>query len=225
MCSSDLFGTALALAVLAAVAPRLAASSIVGLSVAAPLAQAIGRMRCLVQGCCHGRETNGPGIVVRNPMSRVVSLAGLGGKPIHPTPVGSMLANAALFAILLRVVLLCPSWSLAGGLYLALGSLARFAEEGYRGEPQTRVIAGLPIYQWLAVGCFLAGLAMLAVTAPAVLVPPHLPNGADLAWAAGFGLACAVGMSVDFPDSNMRFSLLTVKAAPGTQEPDSQLPD
>jgi hypothetical protein len=34
-------------------------------------------------------------------------------------------------------------------MYLILSGVLRFMEEAYRGEPQTRRLAGLPIYQWL----------------------------------------------------------------------------
>ena len=44
------------------------------------------------------------------------------------------------------------------GLYLILSGIARFVEESYRAEPQTRVVAGLHIYQWLAIGQTMAGI-------------------------------------------------------------------
>jgi membrane-associated phospholipid phosphatase len=64
-------------------------------AVASPWAQAIGRLRCLVQGCCHGHPVNW-GIRVTNPHSRVSTLAGWSGSPIHPTPIYSILANVVM---------------------------------------------------------------------------------------------------------------------------------
>src|SRR5208282_4448626 len=63
-----------------------------GFALAAPWTQAIGRLRCIVQGCCHGRPVRW-GIRVTNPHSRVVKLAGFCDAPIHPTPLYSILAN------------------------------------------------------------------------------------------------------------------------------------
>jgi hypothetical protein len=58
------------------------------LSVAAPFVQVIGRLRGLVQGCCHGRECDGGrGIVVRQERSRVVYLAH-GESPCRSGPIG-----------------------------------------------------------------------------------------------------------------------------------------
>ena len=46
----------------------------------APFAQAIGRLRCLVQGCCHGTVTTKDlGIRIWQSQSRVVAISGLKG--------------------------------------------------------------------------------------------------------------------------------------------------
>jgi hypothetical protein len=80
-------------------------------------------------------------------------------------------------------------------------------EEGYRGEPQTARWAGLPIYQWLAIGCLFAGLALTTLPAP----PPPNPGGgsfAPLLYALPLGLLVWLAMGVDFPDSPRRMSRL-----------------
>ena len=70
-------------------------------AVAGPWVQACGRLRCLVQGCCHGCESSEfVGIRYSHPRSRVVRLAHLVGVPIHPTPLYSILANAVTAQIL-----------------------------------------------------------------------------------------------------------------------------
>src|ERR1043165_4499092 len=64
------------------------------LCVAGPWIQGVGRLRCLIQGCCHGRPTTAQiGIRYSHPRSRVVRLADLGGVPIHGTPPYSILWN------------------------------------------------------------------------------------------------------------------------------------
>ena len=74
------------------------------LALAAPWTQAIGRFRCIVQGCCHGRPVDW-GIRVTNPHSRVVKLAELAGRPIHPTPLYSILANMVIGVLAVAIVL------------------------------------------------------------------------------------------------------------------------
>lgn len=204
-----LLGCLLALAVLALAAPGSAQRLAAALACGAPLAQAIGRLRCLVQGCCHGRPVvRSHGIHVTHPRSRVTALGGLHGVAIHPTPLYSIIANLLIFACLVRLHSAGAGASLIGGLYLILSSLARFVEEEYRGEPQTRRVLDLAIYQWLAIATFVLGIPWSMLPGPAV-APPALQN-----WKAavplGAALAAAACMSMDFPRSRRRFSRLTV---------------
>jgi len=203
-----LFGGLGALLVLASFNPASAARLSAAFACGAPLAQAIGRMRCLVQGCCHGRPIAGlPGICVTNPKSRVVALGELHGVPIHPTQLYSIISNLTIFALLLKLNVTGAPSTFVGGLYLILTSLARFAEEQYRGEPQTRRLLGLAVYQWLSVGTFLLGILITlldSVTASA----SNLDTNLLIPFAAG--LIAAAFMSVDFPKSRRRFSRLTV---------------
>lgn len=186
------------------------ATLVASVAVGGAIAQALGRGRCLVQGCCHGSPTQGGhGIRVRNERSRVVALAGLGGKRIHATQLYSMLSNCAIAIVLLR---LCTTGALAttvAGAYLVLASMARFAEEGYRGEPQTPRLAGLAIYQWLALGMTLCGVALSGVGGPRVHVAAELA-AASVGISLVLGLVAAVALSVDFPESKKPLSRLTV---------------
>ena len=183
--------------------PDLAAA----FALAAPWTQAIGRLRCIVQGCCHGRPVDW-GIRIVNPHSRVVKLAGFSGTPIHPTPLYSIIANLALGFLLLRLRISGAGPFQIAGLYLVLAGMSRFVEEAYRGEPQTARFAGLPLYQWLAVGSLLLGMALMAL--PRCSLPPlHASSPVLLAASLAWGAVCAFCMGMDFPDSNRRFSRLT----------------
>lgn len=206
-----LFGGLGALLVLALLDSDAAARLSAALACGAPLAQAIGRMRCLVQGCCHGRPAGElPGIRVMNSKSRVVALGGLHGVAIHPTQLYSIVSNLVIFALLIKLHHTGVSATLVGGFYLVLSSLARFAEEQYRGEPQTPQVLGLAIYQWLAVATLLLGILVTMLGSPAVATGVR-PLGTDLLlMPIGAGLAAALFMSVDFPRSRRRFSRLTV---------------
>ena len=182
---------------------------------AAPWVQAIGRIRCLVQGCCHGREippddgAGHHGIVVTNPHSRVVCLSKLDGRAIYPTQLFSIIGNLVIGLLLFRCWMLAAPIGAIFGIYLTGSGLLRFVEEGYRGEVQTPVHCGLPIYQWLSI--VMAALGCLLLCLPVMAVPP-LPDvhwKPCLSWALSGGIAAMLLMSVDMPDSNRRFARLS----------------
>lgn len=176
---------------------------------AAPFIQIFGRLRCLVNGCCHGGPASTTiGIRYVHRRSRVTKIAALTNVPLHPTPLYSILGNVVVGLVLLRLRALGAADVLVVGLYLVLSGIARFVEESYRAEPQTRVIAGLHIYQWLAIGQTIAGI--VATTLPSVpraggFVAPSVPL---VAAAAVMALVTGLAMGVDFPRSNRRFSRL-----------------
>lgn len=183
--------------------PLLAAFAVGG-----PWIQAVGRLRCLVQGCCHGFPcAPHVGIRYRHPRSRVVRLAGWKDVPLHATPVYSILANVATGCLLLRLAILGAAPGVVAGLYFVLNGLARFVEEGYRGEPQTRAMWGLRLYQWLAVLSVVAGAWITTIRSPG-FPETSPPAGAAAAFAVAFGAIVALAMGVDWPDSERRFSRL-----------------
>ena len=176
---------------------------------AAPWIQILGRLRCLVQGCCHGKPT-GPEIGIRylHRRSRVAQLANLAGTPIHATPLYSIAGNLVIGVILLRLRFLGVSDAMLIGVYLMLAGPARFVEESLRGEPQTPIVGGLRVYQWLAAASLLSGIVLSAL--PAAPGPHGLvaPDAGILAGAVALALISGFVMGVDFPGSNRRFSRL-----------------
>ena len=175
---------------------------------AAPLIQAVGRLRCLVQGCCHGRPCSDHlGIRYVQPLSRVCKMAHWTGRPVHPTPLYSIIGNAVIFGPILRLWFNRTDLALVVGTYFILSACARFMEEAYRGEPQTLRLGGLAVYQWLAVLFVIAGAVMTALPSPAA-PPVHAFNLHPLLYALPFGLLVWFAMGVDFPESNRRFSRL-----------------
>ena len=186
------------------IVPLLAAFSI-----AAPWIQILGRLRCLVQGCCHGRPAPASaGICYRHPRSRVTQLAHLAGMPIYPTPLYSIASDVVLGVILVRLRTLGASHTLVIGTFLMLGGIARFVEESYRGEPQTRAIAGLHSYQWLAILSLVAGIVSTTLTPVAGPAGFTAPNAQLVCVALAVAVAGGFAMGVDFPASNRRFSRL-----------------
>jgi protein-S-isoprenylcysteine O-methyltransferase Ste14 len=170
--------------------------------------QVFGRLRCLVQGCCHGRPIDRAwGLRYHHERSRVVRLSQLGGIRLHPTPVYSMAWTTLTLGVLVVLWLLAFPLPFIGGAYLTLVGIGRFAEEHYRGEPQTAWVAGLRLYQWLAIGFVVAGAGITAVAgAPAPV--PVLPGAAALPALALVAVVTYVAFGVDFPNASRRFSRL-----------------
>jgi len=177
-------------------------------SVGGPWAQALGRLRCLVQGCCHGRPApEAVGICYVHPRSRVCRLTTWTGVPLHPTPVYSILWNGLIALTVTRLWMLDAPLHLISGIYFILTGLGRFVEEAWRGEPQTPVFWRLRLYQWAAVASVIGGALMTALGHSTPAPAPHFAWN-TLLLAAVFGLAVCIAMGVDFPNSNRRFSRL-----------------
>lgn len=176
--------------------------------VSGPWIQAIGRLRCFVQGCCHGRPApESIGIRYVHPQSRVTRLTPWAGVPIHATPLYSILWNIVTGVALARLWTLHAPLHLIAGLYLILNGLGRFVEEAFRGEPQTPVIARLRIYQWMAIGSIVAGALLTALGLSAPAPAPQL-SLTSLFPAFAFGAMCWFALGVDFPHANRRFARL-----------------
>ena len=66
-------------------------------AVGAPVAQAIGRIGCTINGCCYGKPASLPwAVIYTNPQSA----CGLRGIPLHPTQIYFLLWNLVVFAVL-----------------------------------------------------------------------------------------------------------------------------
>ena len=178
------------------------------------LAQGLGRIRCLIQGCCHGRACVAPwGITYRTEKSRVTAIADLKGRPVVPTQAFSLLGNLFLFLAQLRLAALDAPASFVVAVFLIGNAAARFVEEAYRGEPQTPIYAGLKLYQWLALGQFLLGCLIALAHSDATGLPTTGP--ADwlpiTAISLAFAAAASFAYSIDLPEGTVRWSRLTPK--------------
>jgi hypothetical protein len=177
-------------------------------SIAAPWIQILGRLRCLVQGCCHGKPANEwLGIRFTHPYSRVNKISGLHGASLHPTQLYSIGTNLLTGLVLIRIFNLNMSATFIIGVYLLFNGLGRFVEEYFRGEAQTPYWAGMRIYQWIAIVNIILGAVFTSI--PAVKMVNFQLNVESLYWAIAMGLFATAAYGLDFPHSNRRFARLT----------------
>jgi protein-S-isoprenylcysteine O-methyltransferase Ste14 len=175
---------------------------------AAPWIQLLGRLRCMVQGCCHGKISEDHlGIRFTHPMSRVNKIAGWAGKPLYPTQLYSIGSNLFIGLFLLRLVSLAMPATFIIGMCFILNGAARFVEESYRGEPQTPYWAGMRIYQWIAIISILLGALFTSI--PCNIVPVFQFSTSSLTWAMIMFIVATASCGMDFPASNLRFARLT----------------
>lgn len=174
-----------------------------------PWVQALGRLRCLINGCCHGSQIENPFIGIRyfHHRSRVCGISGLKGELLHPTQLYSILWLFFVGFILFELWNNKFSPSFILGLYLILNGIGRFVEEAFRGEVQTKILGGLRLYQWTAILSVIIGIGFTVYTSNAVLLVSGF--GWETFVAAFIGGFCTFfAMGVDFPNSNARFSRL-----------------
>lgn len=178
-------------------------------TVVMPWVQAIGRLRCLVNGCCHGKPIESETIGIRyfHHRSRVYNISGLRGELLHPTPLYSILWLTLTGFILLKLWFLNSPIPFIFGMYLILTGIGRFVEEALRGEVQTKIIIGLRLYQWAAVVSVFVGIFFTTVDISPIILNPGFAWQTFIAAVIG-GLFTFFAMGVDFPNSNARFSRL-----------------
>jgi membrane-associated phospholipid phosphatase/protein-S-isoprenylcysteine O-methyltransferase Ste14 len=177
-------------------------------AVAVPWAQGVGRFRCWVQGCCHGKlTTEQTGICYHHPRSRVLVNSNMGHLPLHNTQLYSVISSFVIGFILTSLWFNDANMPTITGLYFILTGLSRFVEEHYRGEPQTPIYFGLRLYQFLAIGFVLLGMTITCFT---YNIPKPIFQQPEMALVAAFsfGFLAAFMMGMDFPYSKKRYSRL-----------------
>jgi phosphatidylglycerol:prolipoprotein diacylglycerol transferase len=132
------------------------------LFVAAPLGHAIGRVGCLLAGCCYGAACSLPwAITYHDPLAHELSGTPL-GVPLHPTPLYESLAELFNFAVCLALWRRDPPpWAIPAA-WLALYGAERFAFEFLRGD-ERGALGPLSTSQWLALA-MIAAAALLWLT-------------------------------------------------------------
>lgn len=181
---------------------------IASFAIGACIMQSIGRLRCIVQGCCHGKITsNLIGIRYHNPLSRVNTISNLSNEYLHPTQTYSIFSNIICFFVLLKFYFLGFSASFIIGNYFIINGIFRFVEEFYRGETQTKYYFNMRLYQWIAIINILLGAFFTMIHSNPL---PSLTFNIDsMIWAILLGLISLFTYGFDIPNSQKRFSKLT----------------
>ena len=126
------------------------------------LAQGVGRMGCLLGGCCWGRPTEAPwGITFTNTLAAANSGTPL-GVALHPTQI----YEAAAVLVILGVLLAGERrWRQFPGrtfwTYVLLYGVARIVLELFRGDPRGMVFETLPTSQFISALLVLPSIVML----------------------------------------------------------------
>ena len=117
-----------------------------------PLGHAVGRIGCVMAGCCHGFEYSGP-FALYYPNS----VAGLDpAQGYFPVQLVEALANGLVCAALLRLSKKERKPFDLLFFYLGLYGVERFLLEILRGDEIRGIYGGLSVSQWISLGLLLA---------------------------------------------------------------------
>ena len=126
------------------------------------LGHVIGRMGCLMAGCCFGRPTSVPwAITFRDPAANAGTPLGV---PLHPTQLYEAGAEAVILGVLL--VLERRGRPFAGRTfwtYMLLYGVSRFVIEFYRGDNRGRVFDALSTSQFVSLIVVPLAIVMLVL--------------------------------------------------------------
>lgn len=144
------------------------------LFVGLPPSHAIGRVGCLLGGCCYGAPTDLPwGITYHNELAHRLMGTPL-GVPLHPTPLYEVGVELLLFAIALRLWFRRPRpFAIAAVWFVGYG-LARFAIEFVRADYRGGFLF-LSTSQWISLGLVAIGLWWLLGRLGGCLTEPPSP--------------------------------------------------
>jgi len=136
-----------------------------------PLGQAITRVGCFLNGCCHGTPTDAPWGVCFPAVSDayryqfdhgIINAFTPHTVPVHPTQLYMVAGLVTMFVVLKVILNRKKTDGVVGFSYLALYGLLRFAVEFVRGDNDA-LLVGLTLYQ-------LISLALVAIAVVGLVV-------------------------------------------------------
>jgi phosphatidylglycerol:prolipoprotein diacylglycerol transferase len=144
------------------------------------LGHAVGRVGCLLAGCCYGRPTTMPWAITFSDPFAASNVGTPLGTPLHPTQLYEAGAELVILAVLLATE--GRGRPFAGRtfwLYVLLYAISRFLIEFYRGDPRGIVVAGLSTSQFISILLVPVSAAMLGWLGrrPATLRPVRARGG------------------------------------------------
>lgn len=116
-----------------------------------PLGHGIGRIGCLLAGCCHGMKYDGP-LAVHYPNSISNLSPDQGYFPVQPL---ESIVNFMIFFLLLRIERKVSRKYELLLSYLGIYAVSRFFLEFLRGDENRGAFWSISSSQWIAVGCFI----------------------------------------------------------------------
>jgi phosphatidylglycerol:prolipoprotein diacylglycerol transferase len=138
-----------------------------------PIAHALGRLGCLLNGCCYGSRTDGAlGIgyprysIPWEAQLRVSEITqyDLKALPLHAVQMYEAGVNLLIFAVVVMVYRRSRRPGMTAGVYALLYAAGRSLMEHFRGDRDVRAAVGpLSIAQAISVGVALGGVALIAV--------------------------------------------------------------
>lgn len=131
------------------------------LFVAIPFGHAVGRLGCLLGGCCYGKPTDLPwGITFHNELAHHMMRTPL-GIPLHPTQIYEFLVEMANWALLYFMWRRkAKPWSLVF-MWFALYGGQRIFIEALRGDKIRGHVGLLSTSQWISIG--MVGFAIAGI--------------------------------------------------------------
>lgn len=123
-----------------------------------PLGHGIGRIGCLLAGCCHGMRYSGP-LAVYYPNSVLGLPENQGFFPVQGL---EALLNIGICALLLFLEKRVKRRALLLSAYLGIYAVTRFCLEFLRGDEARGVYLGLSVSQWIAIGMFVVSSLVIS---------------------------------------------------------------
>lgn len=136
------------------------------------IAHAIGRVGCLLAGCCYGRPCDLPFCF---PLSPDIA----GGQALFPVQLAEALCDGILFCVLLVYLRKDRPVTRAAGIYLMSYAVYRFVLEFFRYDEIRGHMGALSTSQWISIPVFLlGGLFVFVVSKKALCADPfRTPQG------------------------------------------------
>lgn len=139
-----------------------------------PGAHALGRVGCLLGGCCYGAPTDLPwGITYHSEVAHRLMGTPL-GVPLHPTPLYEVVVELTLFGIGLWLWYHRPRPFAIAAVWMTGYGLARFAIEFVRADYRGGFLF-LSTSQWISVGLVAVGASWIAGRLRWRLIEPAAP--------------------------------------------------